>query len=117
MKLSVTIAILFIWVFTGCITSTPPKDLSQWDTIVSHDSIKFRLETIKVDSGWGYAIFVDGKKLIIQKQIPVIEGIHAFKTQENAYNCAQRVIIKLISGEMPPSITRQDLIDMNIIKQ
>ena len=115
MKLSVTIAALLILFFAGCITSAPPKDLSQWDTI-SKDSIKFRLETIKVDSGWGYAIFADEKKLIMQRIIPVIEGNHAFDTQEDAYNCAHLVIVKLISGQMPPSITRKELIELKIIK-
>ena len=117
MKLTFTIAAILITFLTGCITSTPPKDLSQWDTIATRDSIKFRFETVEIDSGWGYAIYADGKKLIMQRQIPVIEGFHTFKTQEDAYNCAQRVIIKLISGEMPPSVTRQDLIDMNILQQ
>lgn len=115
MKLSVTIALLLISFFTGCITSAPPKDLSQWDT-TDHNGIKFRLETIEVDSGWGYAIFADGKKLIIQRIIPVVEGNHAFDTQEDAYNCAHLVILKLIKGQMPPSLTRKDLIELKIIK-
>ncbi|MBO4244573.1 MAG: DUF4907 domain-containing protein [Bacteroidales bacterium] len=116
MKLKLTASALLIAAFTGCVNNTPPKDYSQWDT-TDNTGLKLRLETIQVDSGWGYAIFADEKKLIMQKQIPVVEGNHVFESQEDAYNCAHLVIKKLLSGEMPPSVTRQELKDLNIIKQ
>ncbi|MBO4373021.1 MAG: DUF4907 domain-containing protein [Bacteroidales bacterium] len=116
MKQTFIVAALMISFFAGCISNTPPKDLSQWDT-TAQDGLNLRLETIQVDSGWGYAIFADGKKLIMQRQIPVIEGNHTFETQQDAYNCAHLVIVKLLKGEMPPSVTRNELIELNIIKK
>lgn len=100
----------------SCINSTPTENCTSWDTTQNTD-LKFRVETIQVDSGWGYAVYVDDKKLIVQRHIPVIEGFHQFDTQCDALHCGKLVVLKMIKGEMPPSITRQDLIDMNIIKQ
>ena len=100
----------------SCIHSAPPENCTVWDTTEQPD-LKFRVETIQLDSGWGYAVYVDEKKLILQRQIPVVEGFHQFKTQCDAMHCGKLVVLKLIKGEMPPSITEQDLIDMNILKQ
>ena len=100
----------------SCINSAPPENCTSWDTTEKTD-LKFRVETIQLDSGWGYAVYVDETKLIVQRQIPVIEGFHQFETQCDALHCGKLVVLKMIKGEMPPSVTRQDLIDMNILKQ
>lgn len=100
----------------SCINSAPPENCTSWDTTEKTD-LKFRVETIQLDSGWGYAVYVDEKKLILQRHIPVIEGLHPFETQCDALHCGKLVVLKMIKGEMPPSVTRQDLIDMNILKQ
>lgn len=109
-KIAVISALL---ITTSCVHNAPPKDYSQFDT-TEQSGISFRLETYEYDNGWAYDIMVDGKKLIAQKHIPVVEGNQKFVSQEDAYNCGKLMIIKLIRGEMPPSITDKDLIDLNI---
>lgn len=109
-KIAVIAALL---ITTSCVHTAPPKDYSQFDT-TEQSGISFRLETYQYNEGWAYDILVDGKKLIAQKHIPVVEGNKLFVSQKDAYNCGKLMIIKLISGEMPPSITDKDLIDLNI---
>lgn len=112
MKIKIAV-ILALLITTSCVHNAPPKDYSLFDT-TEQSGIKFRLETYEYDSGWAYDIMVDGKKLIAQKHIPVIEGNQKFVSQKDAYNCGKLMIIKLIKGEMPPSITNKDLIELNI---
>ncbi|MBP5369139.1 MAG: DUF4907 domain-containing protein [Bacteroidales bacterium] len=114
--ISALITIALTLAAVSCINSAPPEDCTAWDTI-EKSGIHFRVETMQIDSGWGYAVFVDEKRLILQRYIPVVEGFHHFETQCDALHCGKLVINKLINNEMPPAVTRQDLIDLNILKQ
>ncbi len=63
---------------------------------------------------YGYSIYADGNLYIEQKNIPAIGGTKGFEDTATAGKCAQLVIQKIKQGEMPPSITTDDLKKINV---
>ena len=62
-----------------------------------------------------YDIFCDGKKAIHQMSIPGLPGNEGFKTKSNAEAVALLVISKIQRGEMPPSVSIDELKKMKVI--
>jgi hypothetical protein len=58
---------------------------------------------------WGYDILVDKKLTIHQPNIPGVAGESGFKTKVDAENVAKLVVGKIKKGEMPPSITLEEM--------
>ncbi len=58
---------------------------------------------------FGYDIYKDGKLLIHQPTIPTIAGSKGFITKDAAEKVAQLVLNKIKKGEMPPTITIQEI--------
>jgi len=65
--------------------------------------------------GYGYDVFVDGKKLIHQTNIPGQPGIAGFKNKDESKRVAELVIRKLKNKELPPSITTEELRRLKVI--
>jgi len=61
------------------------------------------------DNKFGYSIFIDGQMYIEQKSIPAIEGNKGFDTKEDAEKIAKLAIEKIKQGEMPPTISVDEL--------
>jgi hypothetical protein len=58
---------------------------------------------------YGYDIYADGKRLIHQPTIPGLTGNRGFPSKAGAEKAAQLVIGKIRNGEMPPSVTQEEL--------
>lgn len=58
---------------------------------------------------FGYTIFIDGQMYIEQKTIPALPGNHGFATKEDAEKIARLAIEKIKQGEMPPTISVEEL--------
>lgn len=58
---------------------------------------------------WGYEIFAEGKLMISQKSIPALPGNNGFQEQEQAMQVAELVMQKIRKGEMPPTVTVEEL--------
>jgi hypothetical protein len=56
-----------------------------------------------------YDIYANGKMVIHQPSIPAMPGNEGFKTEAVAIKVAQLIIKKIKKGEMPPSITPEEL--------
>lgn len=65
---------------------------------------------------FGYDIFVDGKLLIHQLNIPAMPGVEGFKTKEDAIKVAELVMRKIGRGEMPPTVSTEELKNIGITK-
>lgn len=65
---------------------------------------------------FGYDVFVDGKLLIHQLNIPAMPGVEGFKTKEDAIKVAELVMSKIGLGEMPPTVSTEELKNIGIIK-
>lgn len=69
-----------------------------------------------LNNTWGYEILIDNKLIIHQSSIPALSGNDGFKSKEAAQKVADLVITKIKKGEMPPSITIEELKKLNILK-
>jgi hypothetical protein len=58
---------------------------------------------------YGYDILSDGKLLIHQPSIPGMPGNKGFKSKQSSEKVAQLVISKVKKGEMPPTVTKEEL--------
>lgn len=68
-----------------------------------------------VNDSWGYDIY-KGKKLFIhQLNIPGFPGNDGFKTRTDAEKVALLVIGKLKNGEMPPSVSNEELKRLKVL--
>lgn len=72
-------------------------------------------EVIEGQEGYGYDIYMDGKKLIHQPYIPGIAGTAGFRKKEDSQRVAELVIRKLKNKEMPPAVTEQELRQLKVI--
>lgn len=68
----------------------------------------YKLETFKVDSGWGYTIYVKDKVFIKQDIIPGIPIKKPFATKKDAVIVGELMIEKLKSKKIP-SISYKEL--------
>ncbi|MCC6700277.1 MAG: DUF4907 domain-containing protein [Fluviicola sp.] len=65
-------------------------------------------------AGWGYDIF-DGDKLVVhQPHIPAIQGNYGFENADEALLVATKVIEKIDAGIMPPSLTKEELLQLGV---
>lgn len=64
---------------------------------------------------WCYDIFKDKKMLIHQPSKPGLPGNDGFKNKSDAEKVARLVIEKLKKGEMPPSVTIEELKNLKVL--
>ena len=63
---------------------------------------------------FGYDVFADGNILIHQPQVPALPGNEGFKTREQAQRVGDFVIQKLKKGEMPPTVTTEEMKELGV---
>ena len=62
-----------------------------------------------------YDVLADGKILIHQPSKPGLPGNEGFKTKADAEKVAKLIITKIKKGEMPPSVTTDELKKINVL--
>ena len=65
---------------------------------------------------YGYDVFADGRLMIHQTSVPALPGNEGFKTKEDATKVALLVIEKIKKGEMPPTISIDEMKKLKVIK-
>jgi hypothetical protein len=65
---------------------------------------------------YGYDVFADGRLMIHQTSVPALPGNEGFKTKEDASKVAALVIGKIRKGEMPPTISIDEMRTLKVIK-
>ena len=65
---------------------------------------------------YGYDVLADDRLVIHQKSIPAMPGNEGFKAKANASKVAQLVIDKIKKGEMPPTVTIEEMKKLKVIK-
>ena len=68
-----------------------------------------------MDKTYGYDIYADSKLMIHQNSIPGLPGTEGFKTKAYAEKVAQLVISKIKKGEMPPTVTTEEMKKLKVI--
>jgi len=62
-----------------------------------------------------YDIFANGRLMIHQPSAPGLPGNEGFKTKSAAEKVAKLVIEKMKRGEMPPSVTKEEMEKLNVL--
>jgi hypothetical protein len=65
---------------------------------------------------YGYDVFADGRLMIHQPSAPALPGNEGLKTKADATKVALLVIEKIKKGEMPPTISIDEMKKLNVIK-
>jgi hypothetical protein len=65
---------------------------------------------------YGYDVFADGRLMIHQPSAPALPSNEGFKTKKDATKVALLVIKKIKKGEMPPTISIDEMKKLNVIK-
>jgi hypothetical protein len=74
----------------------------------------FEIATLQSANGWGYQIRQNGKLLLDQPVIPGRPGNAGFQTQADAQRVAELVKTKLQAKVFPPTVSEDDLKNLNI---
>ncbi|MCF0075155.1 DUF4907 domain-containing protein [Dyadobacter sp. CY261] len=75
---------------------------------------RFKVETIRVENGWGYLIRQDTVPVIEQKVIPGLPGTNGFATEQQAAKTGGLVKEKLDRGIFPPTVSIHELDSLGI---
>jgi hypothetical protein len=65
---------------------------------------------------YGYDVFGDGRLMFHQTNVPALPGNEGFSTKEDATKVALLVIDKIRKGEMPPTISINEMKTLGVIK-
>ena len=69
-----------------------------------------------VNGTFGYDILLQEKPFVHQPSIPALPGNEGFKTRERAQRVAELVVKKIRSGEIPPTVSVEELNSMGVMK-
>jgi hypothetical protein len=83
-------------------------ETTQSDTLFTYQIIE------APNKKFGYDIYKNKQMLIHQPSIPAFPGNEGFQTKADAVKIAMLVIKKLKRGEMPPSVSRNELIALKV---
>ena len=72
-----------------------------------NDSLQY--STYAVTNGWGYSIYHRYKLLVTQPNIPAIAGSKPFYTEADAKKIAHLASSKIAKGQMPPTLSVQEI--------
>lgn len=88
---------------------------AQFPSAAGHATAALAYHIIPAPGGtFGYDILSDGRLLIHQTHLPGRAGNEGCPTREQAERLAQLVIAKIQRGEMPPTITQDELKTLEI---
>ncbi len=62
-----------------------------------------------------YDVYADGRLMIHQSSIPGLPGNEGFKTKEDAMKVAEMVMYKIRRGEMPPTVSINEMKELGVI--
>jgi len=95
-------------VSSGLTAQTPAKKTTEAKELATEAKL------FETDKGWGYDIYVKGKKYIHQTSIPSVPGTAGFTSEKDAEKVANLVVGKVNRNEMPPSVTPEELKELKI---
>ncbi len=82
----------------------------QFPAAAEHAQAQLTFSIIDAPNGtFGYDILSDGKLFIHQTNIPGQPGNEGCKTREQAEKLAGLIVEKMKKGEMPPTVTTEEL--------
>lgn len=112
---------IFFFIFLGIILSVHGQSTSNQLTVeqpgTENKLHEYTCKIIPAMNGtWCYDIYNNGKKIIHQPSIPGFPGNEGCKKKSDAKRVARLVIKKLKKGEMPPTITMDEMMKLKILE-
>lgn len=102
---------------TGSLAEDTLSASAQFPNAEEHSSTELTFTVIDAPNGtFGYDIHSNGKLLIHQTNIPGLPGVEGCKTKAGAGKLAAFVIEKIQKGEMPPTITTEELKTLDLTR-
>lgn len=68
------------------------------------------------ENNWGYQLSQKGTMVINQTSIPSIQGIDGFDTKEKAERTAKHILNKLENGIFPPTVDKEELDSLGVLR-
>jgi hypothetical protein len=99
LKAICVVAFLCVCMFSG---------RAQQQKTTENKSLNYKILQNK-NTTWGYDILVDGQLIVHQPSVPCMQGNEGFKTKTAAETIAKLVINKMKKGEMPPTVTINEM--------
>jgi hypothetical protein len=102
------ILVLFLTAMTTDVFAQNNKTKLPSASAHSHSKLTYKI----IDAGnstYGYDIYSNNSLLIHQNSIPGVAGNQGFDTKAKAGKVAKLVISKINAGQMPPTVTIEDL--------
>lgn len=96
-------------------TAAAEKAAASFPSARQHADNALTYRIIEAPGGtYGYDILSDGNLFIHQTNLPGRPGIEGCRTREQAETLAKLVIKKVEAGEMPPTVTAEELTALNL---
>ncbi|MFI5149245.1 MAG: DUF4907 domain-containing protein [Bacteroidia bacterium] len=73
------------------------------------------LKTFSGSGGWGYDIYIEGKKSIHQPMIPAVPGNQVFASEKDAKDAGSLMVYKIKHGVLPPAVSPAELDSMHVV--
>ena len=111
MKTKAIILLLFFLssLFVSAQKQEPGKE-TKFPEAGAHKNAKLTYKIISApDNTFAYDIYSDGKLFIHQPSIPGVAGNEGFKIKAGAEKVAQLVVGKINKGEMPPTVSIDEM--------
>jgi len=80
----------------------------------SSPHVRYDLNVVKHEQGWGYEIRKNHKPFIYQQYIPAIEGNKAFADKRSAKKTGRLVLSKLHHNQLP-TISKEELKELGVL--
>ena len=114
-----TVIILVAVTFILIIKGNTPVNNGETEHRIARDTIADKIietSVFQVGEGWGYDIFVDGKRYIHQPMMPVVQGNKAFVNETDAREVAEFVAGKIRKNIIPPTISSEEMDSLGVKK-
>ncbi len=93
------------------------SELESEDSKITSKKSEWSYETVLIsEKNWGYQLFQNGTMVINQTSIPSVQGINGFDTKEKAERTAKHILNKLENGIFPPTVDKEELDSLNVLR-
>jgi hypothetical protein len=112
--------ILMLFLFYSCASSSekqPEENPIELKQTPASKEVYTVMSVQNSDQTWGYQILKDGKLIIDQKNIPAVQGNYGFRTQADAQKTGEFVLLKIQNGDFPPTISIEELENLEVLSE
>jgi hypothetical protein len=95
----------------------PDRSAAKFPAATAYANTKLTYKIIEAPKHtWCYDVFADGRLMIHQTSAPALPGNEGFQTKDDAIKVALLVIDKIKKGEMPPTVSIDEMKQLSVIK-